>query len=215
MKEGEKAWCPYGSPVDPRCHGREQKGSCNFQKPSVTAGTLPACARRRRLLSPLGISAGAERPKETENGEKTIRAGDKERDRLSRETDIQGNGSGAKWRKGKKVRSGSTAVHFTFSQCRLPCPSIHFPYLTFNSLKGCFTAAIVTSFWVAFRWWNSSKLLLPPNPTLLLSLYSVAASQGRKLRLIPESFHWLKTLYMELWRRAKKKKKTPAKHQLC
>lgn len=53
MKEGEKAWFPYGSSVDPRCHGREQKSFCHFQKPSVTAGTPPACARHR-LLSPLG-----------------------------------------------------------------------------------------------------------------------------------------------------------------
>lgn len=94
-------------------------------------------------------------------------------------------------------------MHFALSHCRLPSPSVHFPFLTFNSLKSCSTAALATSSWVAFRWLNSPKLLLPPNPILLLSLYSVAASQGRKLCLGPESFRWLKTSYMELWRRAK------------
>lgn len=84
-------------------------------------------------------------------------------------------GQGQSGERGKKVRPGSTAMCFAFSLCRLPSPSMHLPYLTFNSSKRGFTAVLVTSFRVAFHWWNSSKLLLPPNPTLLLSL-SVAAS---------------------------------------
>lgn len=50
------------------------------------------------------------------------------------------------------------------------------------------------------------KTFASSRSTLLLSLYSVAASRGRKFPLIPGSFQWLKISYMELWRTAKKKK---------
>lgn len=53
------------------------------------------------------------------------------------------------------------------------------------------------------------KTFASSRSTLLLSLYSVAASRGRKFPLIPGSFQWLKISYMELWRTAKKKNYQP------
>lgn len=60
-------------------------------------------------------------------------------------------GQGQSGEREKKVRPGSTATCFAFSLCRLPSPSMHLPYLTFNSSKRGFTAVLVTSFWVAFH----------------------------------------------------------------
>lgn len=148
MKEGEKARFPYGSPAAPRCHGGEQKAAAIFNTPlSRLAPRQPAPGTGCRAR--WGRGAGAKRQKETENKERATRAGDGEGDRASIETDIQGNGLGAK--RGKEARSGNTALHFAFSHCRLPCPSMHFPinYLAFHTSELLLQQPSPISSWVA------------------------------------------------------------------
>lgn len=188
MKEDGKVRFPYCFPAVPRCHDGEQNASAIFN--SLLSGLAPCQLVPGTSCRALwGHGAGAKRQKGTTKKERAARTGDKQGNRDSIETDIQGNGLGAKW--GKEVRSGRSTLHFVFSHCRLPCPSMHLPinYLAFHISNSCSYSSLLTfPLKVAFPWSNSLKLLFPPNPNLLPSLCSEAASWRRTFPSVPGVF---------------------------
>lgn len=210
------AWFPYGSPAAPRCPGGDQKASAIFNTPpSRLAPRQPApdtgCRARWGTRCWSKKAEGSRKIKSEPPG-----AGDREGDKVSIETDIQGNGLGAKWGQGKggKIWKYCFALRFLPLQAPLLCNVFSYKLPRFSHLRELFLQQpSPASSWVSFPCQNSLKLLLPPNSSLLPSLYSEAASRGRKFPPVPECFQWLKTSYVELWR--ERGKKSPAKLQLC
>lgn len=212
MKGDGKVRFPYCFPAVPRCHDGEQKASAIFNTPlSGLAPCQPVPGTSCRAL--WGHSAGVKRQKETTNKERATRTGDKQGNRNSIETDIQGNGLGAKW--AKEVRSGRSTLHFVFSHCRLPCPSMHLPmiYLAFHISNSCsYSSLLPFPLKVAFPWQNSLKFCF----LQILICFPVSTleqhHEGEHFLLIPVFSVNENTVHGAM---KGEENKSPTEHQLC
>lgn len=214
MKEGEKARFPYGSPAAPRCHGGEEKASAIFNAPlSRLAPRQPAPDTGCRAR--WGCGAEAKRQKETENKDRATRAGDREGARVSTETDIQGNGLGAKRRKGK----GGKIWKYCFALCFLPLQA-PLPFNAFSYKLPCFSHLRVVPT-AAFSYLLLGCISLPKFHKTFASSKSQFLSQSLLWSSITRekisSCSWMFSVTKNIIRGAMegKEKKSPAKHQLC